>query len=184
MQPLMSYPRINGFVPDFATISLNVTIFGLAQAGLDLGQQTAQPSPGIIDIRAIDYSSKNNAKYKWLTGPYPVARPRGQVSAAASIEWGFLAWRQFLQYLRNSGVGGMSDAILSIGVVYSLNPGDTPITDTLPDARVIDSHVAHAVGGKELVQKVTLSIPDVLWGLPDGTQVPTAANTGNVQGFQ
>ena len=185
-----TYPRINGAVPDFATISLNVSSFGLSAAspgsgvvGIVPNRNIPQPPPGIIDIRAIDFDSKNNAKWKTLTGPYPAGRVAGQVSAAASIDWGCEAVRYFLMYLRNTSAGGSSDMRFSVDVAYSLTPAGVLFTDTLPDARIVGIRQAHSSNGNELLVKIDLSIPDVLVGLPDQTQISMANVPGSVQGF-
>lgn len=141
---------------------------------------------GIVDIRAIDYESSNNAQFKTLTGPYAIGRTRGQVSTTASIEWGIVSWRQVLKFLYAQGptiglsqlrLSGISDFRMNISIQYAIAATSEIIQDTLVDCRIVGVRDTHSANAQGLVTKTTLSIAGVAYGIGDNQQILMAGQS-------
>lgn len=146
-----SIPSINGVRPDFAKLEFSITGAGGASI----------PGP-IIDIEAIEYEDSTDPRFFHLTGPYPIARFRGQYKASGSIEWGMQAHRIITAYIASAG-GGFGDVSMDITVQYATNGNSPIVTDVLERVRLGGNSQRNSVGGKGLTTKTSLSITRISW---------------------
>src|ERR1035437_820833 len=155
------YPMIRGARPDFAKLEFSIS-----------GAGNNPPLSAIIVIESIDYEDGMDPKFFHMTGPYPIARGRGQYKASGSIEWGLQAHRIVMAYIAKSG-GGFGDVKVDISVAYSLDSKSGLITDVLKRVRIGGNHQSNSVGGNGLTTKTPLSITGINWG-----DAPTGAPRG------
>lgn len=151
--PGLSYPRVQGAYPSFSEITLFL-----------VGMPGAFIPTAIVDIRSVDYDDTSSPKFRHMTGPYPVARSRGQYEARGSIEFGLEVHRVIAAKLIQAGLGGFGDVRFDIQVTYANTVDAQLTTDLLQSVRIGGSGQRNTASGGELTTHCPLSIARIQWG--------------------
>ena len=144
----LSYPWLNGAMPDFFSMDLNISNV----PGVVL--------PSIAYVESVDYSDELSARFFHLTSTQPVARSRGSYMARGQITIGLEESRVLLGYL--SQYGGYGDGRFDIILNYAATQGSM-VTDGLYGCRIVSSSQQQSQDGKGLVTRYGLSITQILW---------------------